>query len=903
MPITRLEPAQGFVEIDGQPRLAVELPPPGPAGLPGISAGVQFEFDIGTSDNDPGPGNLRANNASLSSATKLYIDNLDRFGNTVSDWLDSFDDGGGSADRGRIIVSQYNDASAFAMFVVTGGVVSGGGYRKLDVTYVGPATSPTFSDEAALVATFLRSGVAGPASPIDYDTAADFQGAMVDPAATHVRVAGFNAPRDGGGADYRKILALPTNASLRDEETPSPWVQSLDGSLWELAEATVYADMLGAVRGTGTDAAFNCLAIQATIDFCTYFGTVFTGPPSLHFGRYEYSGTLHLGYGHVFAAVALRGQGALYQAAVPGVGTALVHKGPTTDPALNFQGVRRGRFKGITLMGLFYEDFVDLTFSYAKDAILEATWTAVGGDSDTAMYAGATLDAYAGTRPGTSFSDVNYPAFTGLATQWGRLNSSDILFEDFELIGFNTGFVTKPSGGAGSDANGDFITFRDGSILYNKYGVSITHTQARNNRFENILFAGLWSFITTKRHGLKNGRLDGYFTGCSGGQLQNLMEINLTDVCGYTSWHNCYAEAMYSFGDTGTSGSTAGRLDFFNCQFNFSLQGPVLLDERPGYILRGTHTGRVNFHGGIIAGFPSAISFQPQGCAFHGTQMVATERVSTVTPRAAMFHNATCGGVVTTKSALRKSAALKAIRYNVSTGAVVGGFTADNDAGYFDGNRDTCIPQHIWHFGPTAENEGPLHQKAHSVKSILKSSLSSLSYNAATKTLTLVFASLSDAESLINGPANGDHLLDLPTGTVFIVRSRTGATVLATAENNIDADTGEFLVNVDTVGGMECFNNRLYTLQYSLRGNFTAASPNATGCARPDGFSAFMSDLVVGDALVDDPLGRERVIASTNGIIDAYDATAQTINFSGAASLAQTRHLMDLWIRQGPANA
>lgn len=125
----------------------------------GAAAGVQVTFDSLTADSDPGAGDLRANNGTLSSATKLYIDNSDRFGVAINALLDSFDDAGGATDRGRLRVESRDDPSQWLVFKVTGNIVDGTGYRKIDVTYI--AGSATFAAGEFLVLNFYASGAAG----------------------------------------------------------------------------------------------------------------------------------------------------------------------------------------------------------------------------------------------------------------------------------------------------------------------------------------------------------------------------------------------------------------------------------------------------------------------------------------------------------------------------------------------------------------------------------------------------------------------------------------------------------------------------------------------------------------------------------------------------------------------
>ena len=55
--------------------------------------GVSYVFDSITTDSDPGSGLFRLDNATPSSATTIYFDNVDNDAATQTSWLDTLDDG------------------------------------------------------------------------------------------------------------------------------------------------------------------------------------------------------------------------------------------------------------------------------------------------------------------------------------------------------------------------------------------------------------------------------------------------------------------------------------------------------------------------------------------------------------------------------------------------------------------------------------------------------------------------------------------------------------------------------------------------------------------------------------------------------------------------------------------
>ncbi|MCA0358737.1 MAG: hypothetical protein LCH78_18135 [Proteobacteria bacterium] len=125
-----------------------------PRGAPG---GVLYTFSTTTTDSDPGAGKVRFNNATPASITAAYFDNADANGNTVTGWLDTFDDSTNTV-KGSLTIREL--ATGLVMtFNVTGSVVDGTGYRKL--TLVHTAGSTLFTNDAELSVEFVRAGNVG----------------------------------------------------------------------------------------------------------------------------------------------------------------------------------------------------------------------------------------------------------------------------------------------------------------------------------------------------------------------------------------------------------------------------------------------------------------------------------------------------------------------------------------------------------------------------------------------------------------------------------------------------------------------------------------------------------------------------------------------------------------------
>jgi hypothetical protein len=152
----------------------------GATGATGASPAIGFTFDAtSTADSDPGAGKVKFNHATPASITVIYFDNADADTNTVTAWLDSFDDSTTTA-KGTLTFTDEAAPATKMIFSVSGSVVDGTGYRKVTVAHVSGAT--LFTTAHRLAVQFSRTGdkgadgagtgnVVGPAASIDGEIA------------------------------------------------------------------------------------------------------------------------------------------------------------------------------------------------------------------------------------------------------------------------------------------------------------------------------------------------------------------------------------------------------------------------------------------------------------------------------------------------------------------------------------------------------------------------------------------------------------------------------------------------------------------------------------------------------------------------------------------------------------
>jgi hypothetical protein len=123
-------------------------------GAANPNLGITFAWDTGTTDADPGTGEIRANNATLSSVTFLYVSETGFNGDALAAFLQSLDDST-SINKGVLILRDLANLANVAVFEVTA-VTDGGTYDKIAVTY--RTHTGSFAAAAGIGLVFHRTG-------------------------------------------------------------------------------------------------------------------------------------------------------------------------------------------------------------------------------------------------------------------------------------------------------------------------------------------------------------------------------------------------------------------------------------------------------------------------------------------------------------------------------------------------------------------------------------------------------------------------------------------------------------------------------------------------------------------------------------------------------------------------
>ena len=103
---------------------------------------------------DPANGDLRLNNATPASVTRIAIDDLDAQGNDLAGLITSWDDRGVAADYGTLYVRDRSDDDLLVYRVT--GLVDNTGWTRLNVTHLAGTSLP--ADNAALDVWFVATG-------------------------------------------------------------------------------------------------------------------------------------------------------------------------------------------------------------------------------------------------------------------------------------------------------------------------------------------------------------------------------------------------------------------------------------------------------------------------------------------------------------------------------------------------------------------------------------------------------------------------------------------------------------------------------------------------------------------------------------------------------------------------
>lgn len=122
---------------------------------------IRWNYDSTVTMADPGTGDIRLNNATLSAVTSIAISatSADNTSPDFSDYINTWDDSTSTSNYGTLILRKLSAPENFAIYSITGVVTDNTTWLQFTVSYV--TFSGSFSNGDRLGITFVRTGNKG----------------------------------------------------------------------------------------------------------------------------------------------------------------------------------------------------------------------------------------------------------------------------------------------------------------------------------------------------------------------------------------------------------------------------------------------------------------------------------------------------------------------------------------------------------------------------------------------------------------------------------------------------------------------------------------------------------------------------------------------------------------------
>lgn len=483
-----------------------------------------------------------------------------------------------------------------------------------------------------------------------------------------------------------------------------------------------------------------------------------------------------------------------------------------------------------------------------------------------------------------AYSDVTYPAYSGVAAQYGRALSSEVLVDDCKIEGFGCAFAVK---GCDADGNADYMRLRDSTLQYNLYGFAWGNTQARLFEATSTNITGSFAIFTNKRIGRQNGR-GALLTENS--EVAGSLRILDMNANGGVELNQCYGEGGCILGTCSNSsnpqqvviiGGNIGALQLLN----WGRYPPYWVDVTgSGLVMKGFLPGATEIPL-IIKGesqvcdldftavnviWPTGVSNPATISAADSIARLSTADVFFISTNAAQgpWRGGCTNVQYTVAGATRNNVRMgPAARSNVGLPIpFCARSVSPSGSGAAPYNRVDPTPVHLG--GATYQN------------TIGGASLTLPSYTGA-KTFEITFgAALSKSVAQNNGFEPGCIALDTTTGNLFVIQTRVATLITFKQLNNMDPNGVPYWPSVNP-NAMYFIPTGHYTPSFGLELTYTAASATVT-FARADGTTTDNAQLPVDAAKsVQDALSSMTPVLAANSAITV--SVAGTITLAGNA--------------------
>lgn len=222
-------------------------------------SGLDYAFDTGTSDANPGSGLLRFNNATLGSATVMYINKTGRNGESLGTLIGTWDDAS-ATHRGHGRVFDINDRTKYIEFDLNGSLTDATTYWKVPLSNVAGGTTP--ASGAILDVVFARAGDSGSAVTLSDDGATrgptlPLERISASPAANDLLADIIWRGRDSGGnqTNYLSIVGRlldPTDGSEDAELFVEAMIAGAVTEILKMGNGFQIGSPTGGYKGVGT---------------------------------------------------------------------------------------------------------------------------------------------------------------------------------------------------------------------------------------------------------------------------------------------------------------------------------------------------------------------------------------------------------------------------------------------------------------------------------------------------------------------------------------------------------------------------------------------------------------------------------------------------------------------------
>lgn len=498
-------------------------------------ADLDYVWTTSTS-GDPGTGKVRANNATLASATSIAISKTGRQGQAYTNRILTWDDATTTGNRGRLSFYDLTDPTVYVEFRVTGTVTDAGTYYTVPVSSV---VSGTLVNGRLLGVNFARSGDKGEEGVGAAGIAVAFKETRTAAELTTfaagisvVHVYGYATAGDRGECTY-----------VVDTVTSTGAFQTPDARWWKPVSVVVTPEMFGAKGDNATDDSAAC---QTAVDLV--FDRVLAGS-----GTYKVSLSAMYYLGSTLRCFRLNGPSNFHyftvsiegEAGTSGYADGRIVGFRTSNvnmPAIALNSGRECAFRNFRIMGP--NGYVLPSYAQLVDDSASPWWNAAGmRDTQFSPCAGIVVDPF---KSGGVPADGGYSGWSSYYVE--NRGSSLTAFENVSISGYIVGIMLSPSG---STQNNDAVRIKDCRFLGNKVPIAVGQDQCRNVTVDGCFTLGAKCFCDGTTYGSQIGVMPN-ITNCLIDYTQYV--LSFTSGRGSGILQNCFTESTLSIGYWGGGG-------------------------------------------------------------------------------------------------------------------------------------------------------------------------------------------------------------------------------------------------------------------------------------------------------------------------------------------------------------